>query len=79
MQVVNLEQLKRDGALWQGRQNRLDGDQVSPSGWQVLDGLLGGGWPRAGLAEVLSEAHHGLPLLLPLLAHLGAAGRWLVS
>lgn len=78
MQVVNLEQLKRDGALWQGRRAPLAPDRVLPSGWRALDQLLGGGWPRAALAEVLSDAHQGLSLLLPLLARLSAAERWLV-
>lgn len=78
MQVVNLDELKRDGVLWRGRRNLLAPDRVLASGWRVLDELLGGGWPRAALAEVLSDAHQGLSLVLPLLARLSAAGRWLV-
>ena len=78
MQVVNLEQLKRDGALWQGRRRVPESDQMLASGWSVLDELLGGGWPRAALAEVLSDLHLGLSLVLPLLARLGAGSRWLV-
>jgi hypothetical protein len=78
MQVVDLEQLKRDGTLWQGRRGRLAADRVLTSGWKVLDELLGGGWPRAALAEVLGDAHRGLPLVLPLLARLSVEGRRLV-
>jgi hypothetical protein len=77
MQVLNLEQLKRDGMLWQGRQPHPAADRGLPSGWPVLDEALGGGWPRAALSEILSESHQGLPLLLPLLARLSAESRWL--
>ncbi len=77
MQVVNLEQLKREGALWQGRRNRQADDRVLASGWKVLDELLGGGWPRAALSELLSDAHLGLSVLLPLLARLSERERWL--
>lgn len=73
MQTVNLDQLKRSGALWQGRQGRLQPAQVIATGWAVLDEVLGGGWPRAGLVELLSTAHHGLSLLLPALG--AGAGR----
>jgi cell division inhibitor SulA/protein ImuA len=78
MQVVSLEQLKRDGVLWRGRRGVPAADRVLASGWPVLDELLGGGWPRAALVEVLSDAHQGLPLVLPLLAGQGAGSRWLV-
>jgi cell division inhibitor SulA len=77
MQVVNLDELKRTGVLWQGRRNTLAADRVLASGWRVLDELLGGGWPRAALVEVLGEAHQGLPLVLPLLARLSREVHWL--
>ncbi len=78
MQVVDLEQLKRDGALWQGRcAVPATADRLLPSGWPVLDELLAGGWPRAALIEILSDAHQGLPLVLPLLAGQVAGARWL--
>ena len=78
MQVVDLEQLKRDGSLWQGRRGApLPGGRALSSGWPVLDELLAGGWPSAALVEVLGEAHQGLSLVLPLLARLGAGSRWL--
>jgi len=78
VQPVDLDGLKRSGALWQGRRTPLAADQVWASGWPVLDELLGGGWPRAALIELLGEAHQGLPLVLPLLAGLSRQARWLV-
>lgn len=77
MQVVDLEKLKRDGSLWQGRRGRLAAERMLPSGWAVLDEALGGGWPRNALIEMISEAHQGLSLLLPLLARLSRDDRWL--
>ena len=77
MQVVDLEQLKRDGSLWQGRRDVAVSERTLGSGWPVLDELLNGGWPHAALIEVLGEAHQGLSLVLPLLARLGAGSRWL--
>lgn len=77
MQVVDLEKLKQGGRLWQGRKDAPLAQGVLPSGWSALDEALGGGWPRSGLVEVISDAHQGLPLLLPLLARLGAGDRWL--
>ncbi|MCB1774969.1 MAG: translesion DNA synthesis-associated protein ImuA [Gammaproteobacteria bacterium] len=74
---MSLEQLKREGALWQGRRPQVAADRHLPSGWSVLDEVLGGGWPRDALTEIISESHHGLPLLLPLLARLSLASRWL--
>ena len=50
---------------------------LTASGWPVLDELLGGGWPRAALAEVLSDAHQGLSLLLPAMAGLSGDARWI--
>lgn len=77
MQVVDLEKLKREGTLWQGRQRHPVVSRVASSGWAVLDEVLGGGWPCAALSEVLSDAHQGLPLVLPLMAALSAGPRWL--
>ena len=37
MQVVNLDELKRNGALWQGRRGALAADRLLASGWRVLD------------------------------------------
>lgn len=65
------------GRLWRGRNGPQVRSRVQPSGWRALDECLGGGWPRAALVELLSHRHQGLPLLLPLLARLGAEARWL--
>lgn len=55
--------------IWRGRQTRPAGGfspDSSPSGWSVLDELLGGGWPRDGLVELYADApaprHGGRPL-----------------
>jgi cell division inhibitor SulA/protein ImuA len=77
MQVVELDRLKRSGALWQGRQHAPGGRRVLASGWTVLDELLGGGWPRAALVEVFSDKQQGLPLLLPAMARLSTESRWI--
>jgi len=73
----NLEKLLDDGALWRGRQARVQTGSVEPSGWSLLDDAIGGGWPRAALTEILSAGHQGLSLLFPLLARLSAQPRWL--
>ena len=75
MQKVDLDQLKRAGALWQGRGATVSPGRLQATGWPVFDDLLGGGWPCAALVELISDAHQGLPLLLPLLADLGAGDR----
>jgi len=74
-----LESLLQHPAIWRGR----SAAQVSvvPSGFPALDGALpGGGWPRAGLLEIL-VSHIGvgeLNALLPALATLTrqASARW---
>ena len=48
MQVVDLDELKRSGMLWQAAQP-AGAWRVLPSGWSGTDELLGGGWPRAAL------------------------------
>ena len=66
-----LESLLQHPAIWRGR----SAAQVSvvPSGFPVLDSALpGGGWPKAGLVEIL-VSHLGvgeLNTLLPALAAL---------
>lgn len=74
-----LESLLQHPAIWRGR----SAAQVSvvPSGFAALDAALpGGGWPRAGLIEIL-VSHIGvgeLTVLLPALAALTrkASARW---
>ena len=74
-----LESLLQHPAIWRGR----SAAQVSvvPSGFSALDAALpGGGWPRAGLIEIL-VSHIGvgeLTVLLPALAALTrkTSARW---
>lgn len=42
--------------IWRGRQTTRGSPREAclPSGWQALDDLLGGGWPREGLLELYS-------------------------
>ncbi len=77
MASESLQQLMGSGALWRGRGGRQREQAVRPSGWPALDDCLGGGWPRSALVELLSTDHHGLPLLLPVLAQLSRGRRWL--
>jgi len=51
-----------------------------PTGIPGLDELMpGGGWPQAGLVEIIIPDDHtdAMALVLPLLAHLGEQERWL--
>jgi cell division inhibitor SulA len=77
MTSASLQQLMGSGLLWRGRGGRQPAQAVLPGGWPALDGCLGGGWPRSALVELLSVAHQGLPLLLPVLARLSQGQRWL--
>ncbi|MDX1379759.1 MAG: translesion DNA synthesis-associated protein ImuA, partial [Xanthomonadales bacterium] len=56
-----------------------DTSPTLPSGHDALDAQLpGGGWPLGAVSEILSDGRpgEGLGLLLPSLAHLTQAGRW---
>jgi cell division inhibitor SulA len=70
-----LEQLVAQGAVWRGRYNPAAGQL--PTGWTALDRLLGGGWPRGALIELLHDGVTGLGLLLPALRQLDGEGGWL--
>jgi protein ImuA len=76
---ARLESLLQNPAIWRGRSAaQVD---VVPSGFPVLDeSLPGGGWPRAGLIEILvSKTGTGeLYMLLPALAALTQkpSARW---
>ena len=73
-----LTKLLRHPALWQGR----DAGTTAPvldSQCAELNAALGGGWPMGALCELLVP-HPGVgevELLLPALAQLTVAGRWL--
>jgi protein ImuA len=65
--------------LWRG--DRLaQADDTAESGFASLDRELpGGGWPKAALTELLTDAQGigELQLLLPALKRLAQAGRWI--
>jgi cell division inhibitor SulA len=54
--------------IWRGRQTTRGstGETGHPSGWQALDELLGGGWPREGLTELYSGRIARPPVRRPL-------------
>ncbi|MFO7581863.1 hypothetical protein [Guyparkeria sp.] len=58
--------------IWRGRQAGRSDPATSPypTGWQALDEMLGGGWPREGLMELYS----GHPLQSPSMRPLGRLG-----
>jgi protein ImuA len=68
---VPLDELLTHPHIWRGR-HAPRGMETLPSGHRLLDvALPGGGWPRAGLIEILAE-HRGtgeLRLIVPLLRH----------
>lgn len=76
---MSFEELLRRAGVWRGGEGA-----AAPgigTGHAALDALLpGGGWPRAGLTELLSEAPGigALSLVLPALATLSREARWLV-
>ncbi len=72
-----LDQLMTRGMLWRGRRAMVDPERFVPTGIAGLDELLGGGWPRAALSEMLFRQATGLPLWLPALARLSREPRWL--
>lgn len=77
MSLSLLEKLVQNGRVWRGDQPSLSADGRWPSGIDGLDALLGGGWPRGALVEILAQRISGIGLLVPLLGRLGAEGRWL--
>ena len=78
---MSLDRLLEHPAIWRGR--NAAGFDTHPTGSPTLDAALpGGGWPAAGLTEILTPQPGlgELRLLLPLLRRLGASGppRWTV-
>ena len=72
-----LDQLLQRNVLWRGGSLVASLDAVA-SGFACLDEELpGGGWPRAGLSELLADAEGigELALVLPALARLTGAGK----
>jgi len=73
-----LDELVRCGAVWRGRVAGAAHGRCLPTGWSGLDHLIGGGWPRGALTELLAEHGCGLGLLVPALAALHREAGWLV-
>ncbi|MEQ8662666.1 MAG: translesion DNA synthesis-associated protein ImuA [Gammaproteobacteria bacterium] len=76
---MNLQELMRRAGMWRG--GELPPLATRPSGFAALDAILpGGGWPRAGLTEILSAASGigALRLVTPLLAAASSEGGWIV-
>lgn len=76
---MTIEELMRRARLWRAGEAHA-GDGL-PTGFPALDAALpGGGWPVPGLVEILSghPGSGGLRLVLPALARLARAGRWLI-
>jgi hypothetical protein len=78
MSPLLLDKLVQNGRVWRGDRTAAPDGQRLPSGIAGLDGLLGGGWPRGALTEILVQQVSGISLLVPLLARLSEQGRWLV-
>ncbi len=78
---MSLDSLLRERPdLWRGSdRNRSAGVELLASGHAELDRILGGGWPRGALSEILSPAQGltVLGLLLPALTRLSQEGRWI--
>jgi cell division inhibitor SulA/protein ImuA len=74
---VLLDKLVQNGRVWRGDQRQLPAVQRLCSGIDGLNELLGGGWPRGALTEILARRVSGISLLLPVLARLSAEQRWL--
>lgn len=81
---MSLDALLERADIWRGGHPSLRDKATTPSslssGIEALDTELpDGGWPLGALTELLSD-HHGigeLGLLMPVLASLSRAGRWI--
>jgi len=75
----SIDQLLRQGVVWQGRQAPRAPSTVLSSGYPRLDRLLGG-WHPGNLIELryTQEGCGELQLLLPLLAQLARQPRWII-
>ena len=74
---MGMTELLASGQVWRGAAVEA-APAVFSTGFAALDERLGGGWPQAGITELLL-ANPGLgelELLCPSLARLAAEGRW---
>lgn len=75
-----LNALLQNPAIWRGGEHSRAATESVSSGFPALDDLFpGGGWPVGALTEILVEREGigELRLVLPLLARLSQASRWL--
>ncbi len=73
--------LQATPGLWRGRDVRTDRESVRATGFACLDAVLpGGGWPAAGVIEVVVEASQPPPLhpFLPTMVDCARAGQRVV-
>lgn len=77
VKVAKLQALLQQGEIWRGAESRLTDDAVLATGFAELDDLIGGGWPKGSLVEILSSGTLGLSLLVPVLARLSKKPAWL--
>jgi len=76
---MTLQELMQRAGMWRG--GELPPLATHPTGFAGLDAILpGGGWPQAGLVEILtaSSGIGALRLVLPMLAAASRAGDWIV-
>jgi len=77
---MSLEAVLKDPRVWRFGREVAPATEAVPSGFADLDALLpGGGWPVGALTEILSEVEGigALRLVMPALARLSQAERWL--
>ena len=80
MNDPRLDALLRHSGIWRGDRPEMPAQPGIATGHPALDALLpGGGWPRGALAELIVEQEGigELSLLLPALAELSRAERWI--
>jgi hypothetical protein len=74
-----LDDLLDGRRLWRGSEAHAGTASTIPTGYPDLDATLHGGWPQAGLTEVLTaqEGLGSLSLFMPALARLSRGERWI--
>ena len=77
LKTAKLQHLLSQGEVWRGTDRRQADDAVLATGFDELDDLIGGGWPRGALVEIFSSTTQGLSLLVPVLARLSDKPAWL--